>query len=67
MRSTSYTATSITEVPIYLYPQESNSELSNGKYGDDSEITALNSGDSYAWFSTRLKNSANHELKSPME
>ncbi|XP_077124286.1 calcitonin receptor [Ranitomeya variabilis] len=48
MRSTSYTATSITEVPIYLYPHESNSEHLNGRYGDDSEITALNSGDTYA-------------------
>ncbi|XP_069815517.1 calcitonin receptor [Dendropsophus ebraccatus] len=48
MRSTSYTATSITEVPIYLYPHESNSEHLNGKYGDDSEIMALNSGDTYA-------------------
>lgn len=48
MRSTSYTATSITEVPIYLYPHDSNSEQLNGKYVDDSEITALNSGDTYA-------------------
>ncbi|KAE8596237.1 hypothetical protein XENTR_v10016022 [Xenopus tropicalis] len=48
MRSTSYTATSITEVPIYLYHHDSNSEQLNGKYGDESEITALNSGDTYA-------------------
>ncbi|XP_018413084.1 PREDICTED: calcitonin receptor [Nanorana parkeri] len=48
MRSTSYTATSITEVPIYLYPHDSNSEQLNGRYGNDSEITALNSGDTYA-------------------
>ncbi|MEE6466573.1 hypothetical protein FKM82_006998 [Ascaphus truei] len=48
MRSTSYTATSITEVPIYLYSPDSNSEQLNGKYADESEIPALNSGDTYA-------------------
>nr|XP_033787002.1 calcitonin receptor isoform X1 [Geotrypetes seraphini] len=48
MRSTSCTATSITEVPIYLYHHDSNSEQLNGKYGEDSEITALKSGETYA-------------------
>lgn len=47
-RSTSYTATSITEVPIYLYPQDSNSEQFNGKYIDDSELVALKSGETSA-------------------
>ncbi|XP_072910332.1 calcitonin gene-related peptide type 1 receptor isoform X2 [Hemitrygon akajei] len=48
MRSTSYTATSITEVPIYPNHQDSNSEHINGKFMEDSEITALKSKETYA-------------------
>ncbi|XP_048464296.1 calcitonin gene-related peptide type 1 receptor [Rhincodon typus] len=48
MRSTSYTATSITEVPVYLYHQDSNSEHLNGKYMEESEIAALKSKEMYA-------------------
>ncbi|XP_061443190.1 calcitonin receptor isoform X1 [Rhineura floridana] len=47
-RSTSYTATSITEVPIYLYHHDSNSEQFNGKYIEDSELVALKSGETSA-------------------
>uniref|UniRef100_A0A8D2LQ43 Calcitonin receptor n=1 Tax=Varanus komodoensis TaxID=61221 RepID=A0A8D2LQ43_VARKO len=47
-RSTSYTATSITEVPIYLYHHDSNSEQINGKYIEDSELVALKSGETSA-------------------
>lgn len=47
-RSTSYTATSITEVPVYLYHHDSNSEQFNGKYIDDSELVALKSGETSA-------------------
>ncbi|XP_053119154.1 calcitonin receptor isoform X1 [Hemicordylus capensis] len=47
-RSTSYTATSITEVPVYLYHHDSNSEQFNGKYIDDSELVALKSGETTA-------------------
>ncbi|GCC22978.1 hypothetical protein chiPu_0001369, partial [Chiloscyllium punctatum] len=48
MRSTSYTATSITEVPVYLYHHDSNSEHLNGKYVEESEIAALKSKEMYA-------------------
>uniref|UniRef100_A0A8C8VNG0 Calcitonin receptor n=1 Tax=Pelusios castaneus TaxID=367368 RepID=A0A8C8VNG0_9SAUR len=47
-RSTSYTATSITEVPVYLYHHDSNNEQLNGKYIDDSELVALKSGETSA-------------------
>nr|XP_028606572.1 calcitonin receptor isoform X3 [Podarcis muralis] len=47
-RSTSYTATSITEVPIYPYHHDSNSEQFNGKYIEDSELVALKSGETSA-------------------
>lgn len=47
-RSTSYTATSITEVPVYLYHHDSNSEHLNGKYIHDSELVALKSGETFA-------------------
>ncbi|KAK4825940.1 hypothetical protein QYF61_003452 [Mycteria americana] len=47
-RSTSYTATSITEVPIYLYHHDSNNEQLNGRYLEDSELVALKSGDTSA-------------------
>ncbi|XP_064410865.1 calcitonin gene-related peptide type 1 receptor [Latimeria chalumnae] len=48
MRSTSYTATSITEVPAYLYHHDCSSEQLNGKYDEDSEMTALKSRETYA-------------------
>lgn len=48
MRSTSYTATSISEVPGYPYHQDSTSEQLNGKFAEDSEITALKSKETYA-------------------
>ncbi|XP_061520826.1 calcitonin gene-related peptide type 1 receptor [Phycodurus eques] len=41
MRSTSYTATSITEVPPFMYHQDGNSEHLNGRHTDDSELVAL--------------------------
>ncbi|XP_038627518.1 calcitonin receptor [Tachyglossus aculeatus] len=47
-RSTSYTATSITEVPVYLFPRSSSSEQVNGKFAEDSEVTALKSDESSA-------------------
>nr|XP_009934469.1 PREDICTED: calcitonin receptor [Opisthocomus hoazin] len=47
-RSTSYTATSITEVPIYLYHHDSNNEQLNGRYIEDSELVALKSGETSA-------------------
>ncbi|XP_036256120.1 calcitonin receptor isoform X3 [Molothrus ater] len=47
-RSTSYTATSITEVPVYLYHHDANIEHLNGRYAEDSELVALKSGDTSA-------------------
>ncbi|XP_061112497.1 calcitonin gene-related peptide type 1 receptor isoform X2 [Conger conger] len=48
MRSTSYTATSITEDPTFLYHHDCNSEHLNGKYSDDSEVVALKAEETYA-------------------
>ncbi|XP_034096749.1 calcitonin gene-related peptide type 1 receptor isoform X1 [Gymnodraco acuticeps] len=48
MRSTSYTATSITEVPAFMYHHDSNSENLNGRTTEDSELVALKSGETYA-------------------
>uniref|UniRef100_A0A3B4ZRE7 Calcitonin gene-related peptide type 1 receptor n=1 Tax=Stegastes partitus TaxID=144197 RepID=A0A3B4ZRE7_9TELE len=48
MRSTSYTATSITEVPAFMYHHDCNTEHLNGRHTDDSELVALKSGDTYA-------------------
>jgi len=48
MRSTSYTATSITEVPAFVFHQDSNNEHLNGRHTEDSELVALKSGDAYA-------------------
>ncbi|XP_014898439.1 calcitonin gene-related peptide type 1 receptor-like, partial [Poecilia latipinna] len=48
MRSTSYTATSITEVPAFMYHHECNAEHLNGCHTKDSELVALKSGDTYA-------------------
>uniref|UniRef100_A0A8D3AQD0 Calcitonin gene-related peptide type 1 receptor n=1 Tax=Scophthalmus maximus TaxID=52904 RepID=A0A8D3AQD0_SCOMX len=48
MRSTSYTATSITEVPAFMYHHECNSEHLNGRHTEDSELVALKSGEAYA-------------------
>ncbi|XP_047461761.1 calcitonin gene-related peptide type 1 receptor isoform X2 [Mugil cephalus] len=48
MRSTSYTATSITEVPAFMYHQDCNTEHLNGRHTEDSELVALKSGDTYA-------------------
>ncbi|KAJ8273328.1 hypothetical protein GJAV_G00100340 [Gymnothorax javanicus] len=48
MRSTSYTATSITEDPTFLFHHDSNSEHLNGKYSDDSEVVALKTEETYA-------------------
>ncbi|XP_077364168.1 calcitonin gene-related peptide type 1 receptor [Festucalex cinctus] len=45
MRSTSYTATSITEVPPYMYHQDGNSEHLNERHTDDSELVALKVGE----------------------
>lgn len=47
-RSTSYTATSITEVPVYLYHHDPNNEHLNGRYIEDSELVALKSGETSA-------------------
>ncbi|TKS88548.1 Calcitonin receptor [Collichthys lucidus] len=44
MRSTSYTATSITEVPAFMYHHDCNSEHLNGRHTEDSELVALKSG-----------------------
>ena len=49
MRSTSYTATSITEVPAFMYHHDCNSEHLNGRHTEDSELVALKSGEAYAW------------------
>lgn len=48
MRSTSYTATSITEVPAFMYHHECNSEHLNGRHTEDSELVALKTGETYA-------------------
>ncbi|XP_041823128.1 calcitonin gene-related peptide type 1 receptor [Melanotaenia boesemani] len=48
MRSTSYTATSITEVPAFMYHHDTNTEHLNGRHTEDSELVALKSGDTYA-------------------
>uniref|UniRef100_A0A673A3Q9 Calcitonin receptor n=2 Tax=Sphaeramia orbicularis TaxID=375764 RepID=A0A673A3Q9_9TELE len=48
MRSTSYTATSITEVPAFMYHHDCNSEHLNGRHTDDSELVALKTGETYA-------------------
>ncbi|KAL6099939.1 calcr [Pungitius sinensis] len=48
MRSTSYTATSITEEPAFMYHHDCNSEHLNGRRGEDSELVALKLGDMYA-------------------
>ncbi|XP_039977702.1 calcitonin gene-related peptide type 1 receptor [Xiphias gladius] len=48
MRSTSYTATSITEVPAFMYHHDCNSEQLNGRHTKDSELVALKSGEIYA-------------------
>uniref|UniRef100_A0A8C1LX20 Calcitonin receptor n=1 Tax=Cyprinus carpio TaxID=7962 RepID=A0A8C1LX20_CYPCA len=47
-RSTSYTATSITEVPAFMYQHDCNSEHLNGKQTEDSELVALKTGETYA-------------------
>ncbi|XP_059365630.1 calcitonin gene-related peptide type 1 receptor-like [Carassius carassius] len=47
-RSTSYTATSITEVPTFMYHHDCNSEHLNGKQTEDSELVALKTGETYA-------------------
>ncbi|XP_059205628.1 calcitonin gene-related peptide type 1 receptor isoform X1 [Centropristis striata] len=48
MRSTSYTATSITEVPAFMYHHDCNSEHLNGRHAEDSELVALKSGETFA-------------------
>ncbi|XP_056256066.1 calcitonin gene-related peptide type 1 receptor isoform X1 [Seriola aureovittata] len=48
MRSTSYTATSITEVPAFMYHHDCNSEHLNGRHTEDSELVALKAGETYA-------------------
>ncbi|MGH0135102.1 UNVERIFIED_CONTAM: hypothetical protein FKN15_019509 [Acipenser sinensis] len=48
MRSTSYTATSITEVPAYLYHHDCRSEHLNGTHSEDSELAVLRSAETYA-------------------
>nr|XP_003200679.2 calcitonin receptor [Danio rerio]XP_021329028.1 calcitonin receptor [Danio rerio] len=48
MRSTSYTATSITEVPAFMFHHDCNSEHLNGKQTEDSELVALKTGETYA-------------------
>lgn len=48
MRSTSYTATSITEVPAFMYHHDCNTEHLNGRHTEDSELVALKSGETYA-------------------
>ncbi|XP_051833184.1 calcitonin receptor [Antechinus flavipes] len=48
-RSASYTATSLTEVPVYLYSPDAHNEQLNGKFAaEDSEVAALRSGESSA-------------------
>ncbi|XP_037651422.1 calcitonin gene-related peptide type 1 receptor [Sebastes umbrosus] len=48
MRSTSYTATSITEEPASMYHHDCNSEHLNGRHTGDPEREALKSGETYA-------------------
>ncbi|KAM4631513.1 calcitonin gene-related peptide type 1 receptor [Polymixia lowei] len=48
MRSTSYTTTSITEVPAFMYHHDCNSEHLNGRHTEDSELVALKTGETYA-------------------
>uniref|UniRef100_A0A3P9AGY6 Calcitonin gene-related peptide type 1 receptor n=1 Tax=Esox lucius TaxID=8010 RepID=A0A3P9AGY6_ESOLU len=49
MRSTSYTATSITEVPSFMYHHDCSSEHLNGRHAaDQSELVALKSADACA-------------------
>nr|XP_040044787.1 calcitonin gene-related peptide type 1 receptor [Gasterosteus aculeatus aculeatus]XP_040044788.1 calcitonin gene-related peptide type 1 receptor [Gasterosteus aculeatus aculeatus]FAA00374.1 TPA: calcitonin receptor [Gasterosteus aculeatus] len=48
MRSASYTATSITEEPAFMYHHDCNSEHLNGRRAEDSELVALKLGDMYA-------------------
>lgn len=55
MRSTSYTATSITEVPAFMYHHDCNSEHLNGRHTEDSELVALKSGETYAWVTLKTK------------
>ncbi|KAK7898782.1 hypothetical protein WMY93_019635 [Mugilogobius chulae] len=45
MRSTSYTATSITEVPAFMFPPDGHD---NGRQADHSELLALKMADTYA-------------------
>ncbi|XP_072303407.1 calcitonin gene-related peptide type 1 receptor [Eucyclogobius newberryi] len=45
MRSTSYTATSITEVPAFMFPQDG---PDNGQQADHSELLSLKMADTYA-------------------
>lgn len=47
MRSTSYTATSITEVPAFMFPQDG-PDVINGRQLDHSELLALKTEDTYA-------------------
>lgn len=58
MRSTSYTATSITEVPAFMYHHDCNSEHLNGRHAEDSELVALKSGETYAWATPRTRSVA---------
>lgn len=58
MRSTSYTATSISEVPAFMYHHDCNSEHLNGRHTEDSELVALKSGDTYAWVTLWIKSGA---------
>ncbi|XP_068431705.1 calcitonin gene-related peptide type 1 receptor isoform X2 [Clinocottus analis] len=48
MRSTSYTATSISEVPAFMYHPDCASEHLNGRHSEDSELEALKAGETYA-------------------
>lgn len=48
MGSTSYTATSITEVPAFMFHHDCNSEHLNGRQTEDSELVALKTGEMYA-------------------
>lgn len=47
MRSTSYTATSITEVPAFMFPHDGPEGL-NGRQAEHSELLALKTADMYA-------------------
>ncbi|XP_023667535.1 calcitonin gene-related peptide type 1 receptor isoform X3 [Paramormyrops kingsleyae] len=48
MRSTSYTTTSITEMPAFVFHHDCTSEHLNGRHLEDSELVALKSGEAYA-------------------